>query len=140
MKPSLNQHGYPQVLLYKNRKHHTQRVHRLIAEVFLKDYYDKPQVNHIDGNKTNNAVTNLEMVTNSENQLHAYKNKLEKPAKQSRVEQYDLDGNYLQTFEYVRDAGKQFGIDESSIIKCCRNKRKTAGNYMWRYVEGAKSR
>ena len=140
MKPSLNQNGYPQVLLYKNRKPHTQRVHRLIAEVFLPDYYDKPQVNHIDGNKTNNAVTNLEMATNSENQLHAYKNKLEIPRKQSRVEQYDIDGNYIQTFEYVRDAGEQLKIDESSIIKCCRNKRKTAGGYIWKYVEGTKSR
>lgn len=140
MNPSLNHNGYPQVLLYKNRKPHTQRVHRLIAEVFLPDYYDKPQVNHIDGNKTNNAVTNLEMATNSENQIHAYKNKLEKPAKQSRVEQYNIDGNYIQTFEYVRDASKQLGIDESSIIKCCRNKRKTAGNYIWKYADGMKTR
>ena len=135
LKQSRNKKGYMEVSMYKDGKHSTKRVHRLIAETFLKDFYNKPQVNHIDGDKTNNAIANLEMVTNSENQIHAYKNNLETPRFKRKVSQYDINGNYIETFEYARNAKKKLGIDESSIIKCCRGKRKTVGGYIWKYAD-----
>lgn len=66
-----NTNGYMLVKLYKNKKKKTVRVHRLVANAFLVEQKGKDQVNHKDGNKTNNNVRNLEWVNNSENQLHS---------------------------------------------------------------------
>jgi hypothetical protein len=72
LKSYINKRGYLEVRLYKNSKHIFKIIHRLIAKAFLPNE-NKPQVNHIDGNKLNNRVDNLQWVDNSENQLHAYK-------------------------------------------------------------------
>lgn len=68
--------GYPTVALWKENKLDMRRVHRLVAEMYVPNQDNKPQVNHIDGDKTNNNFTNLEWVTMSENIKHAYKTKL----------------------------------------------------------------
>jgi len=71
--------GYMQVALSINKKHTCFKVHRLVAEAFIINHDNKPQVNHKDGNKLNNSVYNLEWVTSSENQKHAYDNGLKVP-------------------------------------------------------------
>lgn len=73
LKPFINRRGYLEVNLYKNSKSTTKIIHRLVAKAFISNDFNKPQVNHIDGNKLNNKVINLEWMSNSENQLHAYK-------------------------------------------------------------------
>ena len=70
---SIDRYGYKQCLLYNNGKHKTKKVHRLVAEAFIENIDNKPQINHKDGNRTNNRIDNLEWCTNSENQLHSYK-------------------------------------------------------------------
>lgn len=71
---NLNTSGYPQITLIFNDKRCVKTVHRLVASAYLKNFGDsKLQVNHIDGNKLNNSVSNLEMVTASENRKHAFK-------------------------------------------------------------------
>lgn len=71
LSPCLDSYGYPMVVLCSNRVRKTTRIHRLVAQAFIPNPYDKPQVNHIDGDKTNNLVSNLEWVTSDENVLHA---------------------------------------------------------------------
>lgn len=68
--------GYPTVALWKDNKLDLRRIHRLVAEMYIPNPDNKPQVNHIDGDKTNNSYTNLEWVTMSENIKHAYKTNL----------------------------------------------------------------
>lgn len=68
--------GYSCVGLMKDGKQKSVSIHRLVAENFISNQYDKPQVNHIDGNKENNNVDNLEWVTNKENIIHSYKSGL----------------------------------------------------------------
>ena len=73
MKLSIGGGGYLYAHLRKNGKDAQKLVHRLVAEAFIENTEDKPQVNHIDGNRCNNNINNLEWVTCSENQLHAYR-------------------------------------------------------------------
>jgi len=72
----VNTKGYPHVQLYKDGKIFTFRVHRLVAETFLPNNSNKKEVNHIDGNKLNNELNNLEWATSKENYDHAVKNNL----------------------------------------------------------------
>ncbi len=65
--------NYLGVNLYKNKKHKSQMVHRLVAKAFISNPKNKPEVNHIDGDPSNNNVENLEWVTPSENVIHSYK-------------------------------------------------------------------
>ena len=74
LKPGVNTRGYKQVVLYKDNKHKNITIHRLIALTFINNPDNKLEVNHIDGNKLNNKIENLEWCTSSENHIHAYKN------------------------------------------------------------------
>lgn len=70
--------NYPAVVLMKDKKRKLYTIHRLVAETYIPNPYNKSQVNHIDGNRWNNTVQNLEWVDNSENQIHAIKTGLKK--------------------------------------------------------------
>ena len=78
---SVNRDGYKVVRLYKNNKSTAKTVHRLVALAFLPNPENKPCVNHIDGDKTNNKLENLEWVTYSENTIHSFNNGLQIPLK-----------------------------------------------------------
>ena len=73
---TLRKDGYNKVDIYDSGERASKRVHRLVAEAFIPNPDNKPQINHIDGNKLNNDVSNLEWSTCSENMLHAYEHEL----------------------------------------------------------------
>lgn len=74
LKPTVNKYGYCVVCLHKDKKVKQYRVHRLVAIAFLPNPDNLPYVNHIDCDKTNNSLTNLEWCTQSENVKHGYDN------------------------------------------------------------------
>lgn len=78
-KASQYKDGYLSTTLYNNGVGTKKRVHRLVAEAFIPNPYNKPDINHKDGNKLNNSVNNLEWATKSENMTHAYQTGLVKP-------------------------------------------------------------
>ena len=80
LKASVTPKGYLRIQLTKDCSSRSYMVHRLVAEVFIENKENKPEVNHVDGNKKNNHVVNLEWVTSSENLQHAYETQLKDPA------------------------------------------------------------
>jgi hypothetical protein len=76
LKPVKNKGDYFQVTLYKDKIQFIKKIHRLVAQAFIPNPDNKPQVNHIDGNKQNNAVSNLEWTTSQENVIHSWENGL----------------------------------------------------------------
>jgi len=72
LKPNTHKNGYQQYRLFKNGYQRGFLVHRLVAKAFIPNYDNKMEINHIDGDKTNNHVNNLEWSTRSENMKHAY--------------------------------------------------------------------
>jgi hypothetical protein len=134
LKPFLNSRGYLYVNLCKDGKRKTISIHRLVAQAFIININNKPQINHIDGIKTNNISTNLEWTTNAENTQHAYDNQL-KISIGNLVVQYDKNNNEINRYNSIRNASKLTGIGYMSIRRCCRYERKTAGGYIWKYIQ-----
>lgn len=144
LKPWLNTKGYPQVDLGK----HTKKVHRLVAIAFIPNPENKPQVNHIDGVKTNNEITNLEWVNNADNQKHAWKIGLSKAKKGKdnyqwsgdhsnckAVKQLDLNGNEINRFKSLNIAKRSLGLKTyTGIAKVANGKQKTSAGYKWEFI------
>lgn len=124
---------YITVSLRKDGKDKRYRVHRLVAEHFIPNPDNLPQVNHKDGNKYNNNINNLEWISQSDNAKHAFANGLQLPSKPNckSVSQYDLCGNFVAVFKSIGDAQMITGICKQSISMCINGKRKSAGGFMW---------
>lgn len=112
-------------------------VHRLIALAWIENPNELPKVNHIDENKKNNCVTNLEWITSKGNYEHSkdsYKHY------QKAVVQATLDGKFVNEFESMKKAEDETGISARSICLVCQGKRRKAGEFTWFYkkdfVEG----
>ncbi len=122
--------GYKRVSLYRNRKTYNKQVHRLVAESFIPNPNNLPQVNHINGDKKDNRVENLEWVSCSENVTHAYEKELRKD--RYKVGQYTLDGVLVKEFKSELEATRITNIRH--INEVTRGIRKQAGGYIWKRI------
>lgn len=116
------------------------KVHRLVANAFIPNPQNLPQVNHIDGNKTNNSVTNLEWVTNLDNMRHSCKvlgrkYKTGKNHHNSRPVLQLKNGIIIGEFDNLNEAGRVTGTNHSCISMCCCGKLKKSNGYQWKYKE-----
>lgn len=126
--------GYCIVVLWKNKKPRSFRLHRIVAENFLSNKNDYPVVNHKDGDKTNNKLDNLEYCTYSYNEKHAYKNGLKEPRGKA-ILQYDLDGNFIAEWKSSNEAGRALKLNASNINSCCngRKQHSRVGKYRFKF-------
>lgn len=132
-----NVSGYLTVDLCKEKRHKKFLVHRLVALHFIPNPGMLDQVNHIDGNKTNNRVENLEWCTQIENARHAVETGLFRPHNERRIVGIDKKGN-KRYFKSAAEAGRTLSIDSGSICSVCTKHnphRHTAGGYKWEYVD-----
>ena len=148
LKLKINKYGYETVCLFKNGFRKYPQVHRLVAIAYLKEKdISKNQVNHIDGNKLNNNLENLEWVTGSENQKHSYQNGLQKKKfggenqYAKSIYQIDDDNNILKKWNSIIEASLFYKPSKTklntaigNIWKSLNGIQKTAYGFIWRYA------
>ena len=131
MKLQDNTRGYKQVCLRDESGQHIQRVHRVVADAFYDGDHTGRDVNHIDGNKSNNAVSNLEFCTRSENINHAFQTGLKRPSRQMRIRIIETGVAY----DSIRECARAIGGNQSAICKCLTGKEKSCKGYHFEKID-----
>ena len=121
--PFYNTKGYLKVDLWKNGKVKQFFVHRLVAEAYIPNPDNLPQVDHIDNDKNHNYINNLQWLTNRDNC---------RKSKNKPILQFDLDGNFIREWECPADVGNEV---RGNIRHCLKGKTKSAYGYIWKYKE-----
>ena len=144
LKKILINSGYEQVTLHKEGDSERILVHRLVGESFIKNPQNKPQINHKDGNKKNNSLSNLEWVTASENGLHAYRELGRIPSQLGKfsykhprakaVLQKTTRGSVVKLWKCGLDAVRDGGFESSCISRCCSGKSNVHKGFIWEYA------
>jgi hypothetical protein len=141
LKNICNKNGYAKVSLHKDGVQYQKNVHRLVAEHFIQNVFNLPQINHIDGNKHNPKVDNLEWVTHSENCLHAHKTGLSKAKsilgienKRSKRVKQILPNGKIKIWDSMMSA-QRHGYSSASICRVCKGISKTHKGSKWEYTD-----
>lgn len=133
--PSIGSDGYMQVQYRDdNGKSHHNRVHVILAHCFIPNYNNYKYVNHIDSNKLNNNLENLEWCTNSYNVKHGWDSGNRIHQNNTKVSVYDLDNNFIQSFKSIRQCGEKMNIDRHKIARVLKGELKEDYlGYLFRY-------
>lgn len=136
LKQGISKRGYSVVVLYKQGKPHTVTCHRLVASAFIPNPHNYGDVNHIDSNRINNHVSNLEWVNRSMNLKHGFKHgDINPPDTSKPIIQCDLDGIELQEFESVKEAALKTNSDSSHISKVLNGRLTKTNGFKWKHKE-----
>ena len=138
LKPCMTRKGYLLVNLYKDGEGKSYFVHRLVAEAFIPNPDNLPQINHKDECKINNCIENLEWCSASYNMNYNDGQKRRGVKKingkrSKKVYQYSLDGVLVAEYPSTNEVHRQLGYSQSNIRTCCNGKLKTAYGYKWSY-------
>lgn len=139
LKPAVQNIGYKFVVLSKEGKSKGFRVHRLVAQAFIENPNNYNCINHKDENRLNNCVDNLEWCTIAYNNTYGAKQERHSKAMKKKIgrkiNQYDLEGNLINTFDCIMDAERFLNKKRAAtpIWTCCKGKTKTAYGYRWEY-------
>ena len=148
LRPAVNRSRYLYVILCKDGKIKSHQVHRLVAQAFLPNIENLPQVNHKDEVKTHNCVENLEWCTHEYNQNYGTRNARIAEAQINRTDQsipIDMltkSGELIRQFPSSHETERWLRINgfpkaaHQSITSCCKGKRDTAYGFKWRYSQG----
>jgi hypothetical protein len=126
------------VNLSKNGGMTTYRVHRLVATHFIPNPLNLPEVNHINEDKLDNRVENLEWCDRNYNVNYGSRNEKHKSKLSIPVVKLSLDGNVISEYPSIIQAGREHHISHSGIGECCRGQRNTLGGYKWKYKSEVK--
>ena len=145
MKPKLSS-GYPAVSLRVDNTYVTERVHRLVGFAFLDGYKKGYVINHKDGNKLNNHVSNLEWCTQKHNMQHARSTGLNNAPQRmheancKKTVQLDSENNIIKIYDSAKDAAIAVNCPIQNITRVCRKERNSARGYRWMYLEDYENR
>lgn len=131
LKQGKQPNGYMTVHLYRDGKRKAYRVHRLVAEVFISNPENKPEVNHFDEDKTNNMVSNLEWCTRKENINYGTRNERLSKA----IKAIDIGNGEYNHYKSINDCARKLGVNRGNIYKCLHGQRRHVGGYVFEYCE-----
>ena len=125
--------GYLEIGLKKNGKRKIFKVHRLVAEAFIPNPDNLPQVNHKDECKTNNCVDNLEWCDVSYNCNYGTRNERMSRKLFKTVLQFTLNGDFIKEYESVKEVTELLGLKQSTLSSALTGRNRTAGGFIWKY-------
>ena len=145
LKNYLSKRGYYVVNLSQNSKSTQFKIHKLVATAFIPNPENKPQIDHINTDRTDNRVENLRWVSNKENMNNPItkqkcsinnnmKNKFGKEHPNSKpILQFTIEGNFIRKWDCTKQVEKELGINRCSICSCLKGRYETSGGYKWGY-------
>ena len=152
LKPQLQNNGYLHIKLSQKDKTKCILVHRLVAQVFIPNPNNLPQVNHINEDKTDNRVENLEwctqkyninygngiskrVKTNKENGTYKKIGKINSKIHSKSILQFSKDNSFIRKWDCIMDVQRELGYDNKQICSCLKNRQKTAKGFKWVYAD-----
>ena len=136
--PVMDKDGYLRVCLSKNGKQYNGTVHRMVAQAFIENPNSFPQINHINEDKSDNRVENLEWCDCLYNNNHGTRNnrisKSKRNTKCKKVVQTDLNGNVIREWVSLNEIMRVLGFNAAFVARCCHGVKPTAYGYRWQYA------